>query len=54
MFFFVVLCKRSAKCDMGHILYYLIIELDHGKCDSQNVTLALQHMDMLCYNSLRV
>ena len=35
MFFFSLLCERSAKRDMGHILYYLTIELDHAKRDSR-------------------
>ena len=30
-FFFTLLCERSAKRDMGHILYYLTIQLDHAK-----------------------
>ena len=34
-FFFTLLCERSAKRDMGHILYYLTIELDHVKRDSR-------------------
>ena len=34
-FFFTLLCERSAKRDMGHILYYLTIELDHAKRDSR-------------------
>ena len=33
--FFTLLCERSAKRDMGHILYYLTIELDHAKRDSR-------------------
>ena len=33
-FFFTLLYERSAKRDMGHILYYLTIELDHAKRDS--------------------
>ena len=32
--FFLLLCESSAKRDMGHILYYLTIELDQVKCDS--------------------
>ena len=32
--FFLLLCERSAKRDMRHILYYLTIELDHAKRDS--------------------
>ena len=35
MVFFLLLCERSAKRDMGHILYYLTIELDHAKRDSR-------------------
>ena len=35
MVFFTLLCERSAKRDMGHILYYLTIELDHAKRDSR-------------------
>ena len=35
VFFFTLLCERSAKRDMGHILYYLTIELDHAKRDSR-------------------
>ena len=34
-FFFLLLCERSARRDMGHILYYLTIELDHAKHDSR-------------------
>ena len=34
-FFFLLLCERSARRDMGHILYYLTIELDHAKRDSR-------------------
>ena len=37
-FFFLLLCERSAKCDMGHMLYYLTIELDHAKRDSRLAT----------------
>ena len=32
--YFTLLCERSAKRDMGHIFYYLTIELDHAKRDS--------------------
>ena len=35
VFFFSFLCERSAKRDMGHILCYLTIELDHAKRDSR-------------------
>ena len=37
-FFFLLLCERSAKRDMGHILtllYYLTIELEYAKRDSR-------------------
>ena len=44
MFFFLRLCECSAKCDMGHILLP----------NMPNVTLALQHMEVLCYNGLKV
>ena len=33
--FLKLLCERSAKRDMGHILYYLTIDLDHAKRDSR-------------------
>ena len=33
--FFSLLCERSEKFDIGHILYYLTIELDHAKRDSR-------------------
>ena len=35
LFFFLLLCERSAKRDMEHIIYYLTIELDHAKRDSR-------------------
>ena len=42
MFFFLLLCERSTKRDMEHIvtwsiyyIYYLTIELDHAKRDSR-------------------
>ena len=34
-FFYLLLCERSAKRDMGHILFYLTTELDHPKRDSR-------------------
>ena len=37
LYIFLLLCERSAKRDMGHILYYLTIELDHAKRDSRLV-----------------
>ena len=33
--FVLLSCERSAKRDMGHMLYYLTIELDHAKRDSR-------------------
>ena len=41
--FFTLLCERSAKRDMGHMLLP----------NDRIVTLALQHMQVLCYNGLR-
>ena len=35
LFFFLLLCERLAKLDMGHILYYLTIEFNHPKRDSR-------------------
>ena len=43
MRFFLLLCERSAKRDMGHMLLP----------NDRIVTLALQHMQVLCYNGLR-
>ena len=37
--FFLLSCERSAKRDIWH---------------TRNVTLALQHMEVLCYNSLNL
>ena len=42
--FFLLLCERSAKRDMWHILL-------HNK---RNVTLASQHMEVLYYNGLNL
>ena len=50
LFFFYFLCERSTKCDMGHMLYYLIIELHHAKRDSRlaaNGDVALQRLESL-------
>ena len=47
--FFLHICERSAKRDMGHIL------LPNNRIGSrENVTLALQHMGVLCYNGWKV
>ena len=47
--FFLLICERSAKRDMGHIL------LPNNRIGSrENVTLALQHMGVLCYNGWKV
>ena len=41
--FFLLLCELSAKRDMRHILLP----------NNRNVTLALRHMEVLCYKHLR-
>ena len=47
--FLLLLCERSAKRDMEHIL----LPNDRIGSRARNVILALQHMEVLCYNGLR-
>ena len=44
MVFFLLLCERLLKSDMGHI----------GLPNNRIVTVALQHMGVLCYKGLEI